>query len=116
MVGSTAVELTLPTHMNIHPTFHVSLVREYHRNTIVPPATNTPTIIEPRPETWITGKQETYSVDRVLDYRTRRVGKGRRKRVVHEFLAKWLGYSAEHNSWEPARNFTLEEIKRISQS
>lgn len=47
-----------------------------------------------------------YAVERILDYRVRRVGKVRRKRVMHEYLVKWMGYSSEHNSWEPACNYT----------
>ncbi|GIL63558.1 hypothetical protein Vafri_17515, partial [Volvox africanus] len=69
-------------------------------------ANDTPTAVEPGPETWIAGKQKEYDVERVLDYRTRRVGKHQRKRTVHEYLVKWTGYSSEHNSWEPARNFS----------
>ncbi|GIL62649.1 hypothetical protein Vafri_16835 [Volvox africanus] len=106
MVGSVAVELTLPSNMNIHPTFHVSLIRPYKGPVPVAETTDAPAVAEPGPETWVAGKQKAYEVERVLDYRTRRVGKSRRKRTVHEYLVKWTGYSSEHNSWEPARNFT----------
>jgi hypothetical protein len=61
--------------------------------------------------------QPLYTVERVLDYRVRRVGRsGGRKRKVHEYLVKWAGYSSEHNSWEPARNFTpdmKDELNRV---
>ncbi|GLI59824.1 hypothetical protein VaNZ11_001656, partial [Volvox africanus] len=76
--------------------------------------------IEPVPETWIAGKQKFYDVERVLDYRARRVGRHRRKRTVHEYLVKWKGYTSEHNSWEPARNFSqdmkplLEEARKCA--
>ncbi|GIL63439.1 hypothetical protein Vafri_17486, partial [Volvox africanus] len=106
MVGSVAVELTLPSNMNIHPTFHVSLIRPYKGPVPVAETTDAPAVAEPGLETWVAGKQKAYEVERVLDYRTRRVGKSRRKRTVHEYLVKWTGYSSEHNSWEPARNFT----------
>ncbi|GIL67083.1 hypothetical protein Vafri_20518, partial [Volvox africanus] len=106
MVGNAAVKLVLPADMNIHPTFHVSLIRPYRGTEPVTNANDTPTAVEPGPQTWIAGKQKEYDVERVLDYRTRRVGKHRRKRTVHEYLVKWTGYSSEHNSWEPARNFS----------
>lgn len=34
---------------------------------------------------------------------------------VRDFLASWLGFSAEHNTWEPARNVKNHEqlIKRF---
>ncbi|GIL61702.1 hypothetical protein Vafri_16094, partial [Volvox africanus] len=71
MVGSVAVELTLPSNMNIHPTFHVSLIRPYKGPVPVAETTDTPAVAEPGPETWIAGKQKAYEVERVLDYRTR---------------------------------------------
>ncbi|GIL61633.1 hypothetical protein Vafri_16071 [Volvox africanus] len=79
MVGNAAVKLVLPADMNIHPTFHVSLIRPYRGTEPVANANDTPTAVEPGPETWIAGKQKEYDVERVLDYRTRRVGKHRRK-------------------------------------
>ena len=102
--------------------FHVSLIRAYRGLEPVRDTTNTPAVVESSPETWIAGKQQMYEVERVLDYRTRRVGKGQRKRTVHEYLVKWTGYSSEHNSWEPARNFTpdmtpaLDEARMRSRS
>ncbi|GIM02151.1 hypothetical protein Vretimale_7055, partial [Volvox reticuliferus] len=108
MVGNAAVELALPSDMNIHPTFHVSLVRPYRGTEPAPVTMDTPAAVEPGPETWVAGKQKVYDVERILDYRTRRVGRHRRKRTVHEYLVKWTDYSSEHNSWEPARNFSPE--------
>ena len=115
MVGTAAVELRLPSDMRIHPTFHVSLIRPYRSRT--PDATADVMDTEPEPVVWLADKQPLYSVERVLDYRCRRVRSGKRVRNVHEWLVKWTGYSSEHNSWEPARNFTpdlkavLEEVR-----
>ena len=106
MVGSVAVQLDLPPDMCIHPTFHVSLVRLYRGRVPTPVAEGTPSVTEADPLTWLSGKQTMYAVERILDYRVRRVGKARRKRVMHEYLVKWMGYSSEHNSWEPACNYT----------
>ncbi|GIL99882.1 hypothetical protein Vretimale_4927 [Volvox reticuliferus] len=103
-----AVELTLPSDMNIHSTFHVSLVHPYRSTEPTPDTTDTPVAVEASPVTWAAGKQKVYDVARVLDYCTRRVGKHKCKRTVHEYLVMWTGYSSEHNSWEPACNFSLE--------
>ena len=106
MVGNAAVELTLPADLRIHPTFHVSLVRPYRAPMDTGPTdTEHPSAVEPPPITWAAA-EPLFAVERVLDHRIRRPGKGRRRRSVHEYLVKWKNYSSEHNSWEPARNFT----------
>ncbi|GIL53658.1 hypothetical protein Vafri_9280, partial [Volvox africanus] len=69
MVGSVAVELSLPSNMNIHPihpTF-VSLIRPYKGPVPVAETTDAPAVAEPGPETWVAGKQKAYEVERVLD-------------------------------------------------
>lgn len=104
MVGKAAVELCLPSDMRIHPTFHVSLVRPYRSRT-----TDVETAVsdtEPLPVAWLSETKPLWSVERVLDYRCRRVRTGKKFRYVHEWLVKWTGYSSEHNSWEPAKHFT----------
>lgn len=98
MVGQAAAELALPEDMRIHPTFHVSLLRAYKER-------EAEAAEEPGPVGWL-NNQPQYSVERILDYRVRRVRSGRRHRNVHEYLVKWAGYTAEHNTWEPARHFT----------
>ncbi|GFR52906.1 hypothetical protein Agub_g15551 [Astrephomene gubernaculifera] len=116
MVGYAAVELRLPSDMRVHSTFHVSLVRPYREADESSPSVTK----EPGPVAWINNEPQ-YSVERILDYRLRRVRSGRRHRNVHEYLVKWLGYSSEHNSWEPAANFTpdlkplLDEVRLRSQ-
>ncbi|GLI62700.1 hypothetical protein VaNZ11_005377 [Volvox africanus] len=108
MVGNVAVELSLPSDMNIHPTFHISLIRPYRGKEPITNDTDAPAVMDPGPETWIAGKQKVYDVERIVDYPFRRIGRQRRKRKVHEYLVKWTGYSSEHNSWEPMRNFSPE--------
>ena len=99
MVGTVAAQLHLPPAMRVHHTFHVSLLRLYRTSP------DSPENAEPGPVAWL--KDEPfYTVESILRYRQRTVGRGRRKRRVREYLVKWLGYSDEHNSWEPEQNFT----------
>jgi hypothetical protein len=101
MVGLNSALLQLPDTWNIHPVFHVSLLRPYIHDaqiTAFPPPL--PEIIDGSPY---------YLVDQVLAHRIRRV---RRKRV-HEYLIKWKGYTDEHNSWEPAKNLTPECLREF---
>jgi hypothetical protein len=83
-VNEVAYQLSLPDHLKWHNVFHVSLLQEYKDGGRVQPP--------PIPDV-INGELE-YEVERVLLHRV----VGRRM----EFLVKWLGYSQEHNSWEPA--------------
>jgi transposase InsO family protein len=128
MVGQAAAELTLPATMRIHPTFHVSLLRPYWTKPGTEPSVDDTFPVEASddpagapPVDWLDA-DPLFTVERILDYRGRRVGKGRRKRLVHEYLVKWAGYSSEHNSWEPAVNFTpdlkpeLERIRALSRN
>ena len=77
-------------------------------------------VADPGPVAWLSSKQPLWTVERVLDYRCRRVRSGRKFRNVHEWFVKWTGYSSEHNSWEPAHHFTpdlksdLEAVKMAS--
>ena len=121
MVGSVAVQLRLPSDMRIHSTFHVSLIRPFRSKDSdmeVDAADSVPT--DPGPVDWLPNKQPLWTVERVLDYRCRRVRSGRKFRNVHEWFVKWAGYSSEHNSWEPAHHFTsdlkpeLESVKLAS--
>jgi hypothetical protein len=116
MVGHAAAELQLPPHMRIHKTFHVSLLRPYRTapgtDGAGAPAANSP-VVEPAAPEWLVA-EPLYKVELILDYRARRVGKGRRKRLVHEYLVKWAGYTSEHNSWEPAAHFTPDLAEALA--
>jgi hypothetical protein len=86
VVGKGAYALKLPSHMKIHPVFHVSLLRPYHHDVerVQPPPD--PIELEDGPE---------YFVQGIRNHR----GPLRRR----EFLVQWTGYGPEHDSWEPER-------------
>jgi hypothetical protein len=85
-IGKVAYKLELPANMGIHPVFHVSLLRKF-----VPGKQALP---PPLPEA--IGSE--YVIEKILDFRIRKVGRGQRK----EYLIKWEDYGPEHNTWEPA--------------
>jgi transposase InsO family protein len=85
-VGSAAYKLALPGTMQVHPTFHVSLLEKYIPNThparqIEPPA---PPVVAPN-------GQLAYEVEQILDSRMHH---GRLDYFVH-----WKGYPVEERTW-----------------
>ena len=46
-------------------------------------------------------KEETYNVEKLLDFKEDKKGK-------QKFLVKWKGYPASENTWEPAENLAGE--------
>src|SRR5437667_1473928 len=85
-ISPYAYELELPPGMNVHPTFHVSLLRPSKDDPIgrqVPPPQ--PTIVE--------NEESPYFVDSIDDM------KWNTKSARFELLIKWEGY--EQRTWEP---------------
>lgn len=91
VVGKGAYKLGLPSTMQVHDVFHVSLIKPYHSDGRVQPAE--PIVVD--------GELE-WEVDLILAHRERKRGKGIRR----EYLVKWTGYGPEHNSWEPERSMS----------
>jgi hypothetical protein len=88
-IGKVAYKLELPPTLPVHPVFHVSLLKPYHDGGRVQP---------PPPPIDVDGEYE-YEVEQILAHRK---GKGRRSKP--QFLVRWRGQGAEHDSWEPEQN------------
>jgi hypothetical protein len=105
-----AYELNLPSNMKIHSTFHVSKLKPYNDNNdqIFP---NRDQIIRPPPD--IIDDHEEFEVEKILDKRERKYGRG--KRI--EYLVLWKGYPIYEASWLPLSNLAnakdiIEEYER----
>jgi hypothetical protein len=94
-INQVAYKLELPAGYRIHDVFHVSLLKPYRDGGGYKP---------PLPEL-INGQLE-YEVETILNHRPQHItampaNHDQRRRVT--YLVKWLGYSHEHNSWEPTQ-------------
>ena len=90
-------ELELPSSIHIHPVFHISKLRIYHESERF--HFNHPNK-ESRPPPELIDEEEEWEVEKILDRRERKVGRG--KRI--EYLIKWKGYPEWENTWEPTNN------------
>lgn len=95
-ISSVAYKLQLPAHWKIHDVFHVSLLTRYQQSGRF----HTEATQYPEPD--IVDGEEEYEVEAILGKRTLKRGRGFR----NEYLVKWKGFPAEHNTWESAANLT----------
>lgn len=103
VVNPAAYKLKLPSSLQVHPVFHVSLLKPYHASGRVQP---------PPPPMLLEGPDaDIFQVDSILDHRDRKISKNRTKR---EYFVAWVGYGPENNTWEPASNLAGSKAK-ISQ-
>jgi hypothetical protein len=108
-INTVAFKIDLPAGLRMHNVFHISLFRPY----VEGKSPRSP----PIPEV-IKGEFE-FIVQRIMKFRI--VEEDNRKaKKIREFLVRWKGYSAEHDTWEPEDNLhnclsILEKYKKEHQ-
>lgn len=96
-ISNSAYKLTLPLSMkNVHPVFHVSILRKHNQDLIQQRRHAQPPAI-------IIDNEEEWEVEQILDCRRRYNKK--------EYLVAWKGFGKEQNSWELELN--LKHCKEL---
>ena len=90
----TNCKLELPPHMKIHPVFHNSLLKPYHKT-----KEHSPNHEKPAPEI-VNGEEEHYEIEAIL------MARPTQNRKSTQYLIKWKGYPASENSWLPEKELT----------
>ena len=85
VIGPVNYKLKLPTTMNIHPVFHISLLE--------PAPEGAPEA--PRTEIEAVNPEEEYDMETILDYQY--------IRNQVKYLVKWLDCPHSENTWEPKK-------------
>ncbi|KIM71176.1 hypothetical protein PILCRDRAFT_830507, partial [Piloderma croceum F 1598] len=65
------------------------------------------------PRTKASSSENVFEVEYILQARITKARKSKRKEW--RYLVKWAGFSREHNSWEPERNFNKTSGNMIDQ-
>ena len=97
VISPWVYRLELPPSLKIHPVFHVSKLRPYHKDN---GQFARPERVRPPP--LLVDGQAEFEVERIIDKRIRRIGRASRI----EYLVKWKGYNNYENTWEPLTNLT----------
>jgi len=98
IISPTAYKLALPHTFQVHPVFHISLLKP-HNSTPTHLATRTQPPPPPLPVP--TSPTPEYEVECILD-----------KRTFHrqtQYLVLWKGYPRHDATWEPLRNLSNAE-------
>ena len=103
-IGENVYRLTLPEAVKLHPVFNVSQLRPYYDPSGMFPERTA----DPSPPVVVDGEDE-YEVEAVIGHRDTSAGR--------QYLVKWVGYSALHNTWEPEAllEHAREEVDRYLQ-
>ena len=100
-IGESACKLELPPNWKlIHPVFNEVLLTPYQKPSF--PSQRRP----PPPPPDLVGEELEYEVEKVLDSRKRRIGRG----TFTEFLISWKGYGPEHNQWVKKKDLFAWEL------
>ena len=90
-INPVAFQLEMPARWRIHDVFHTSCLK------VADASSARQLHFEPGPD-----ESGEFEVEDILDSRDILTG----RRHSREYLVKWLGYSLQHASWEPASNLT----------
>ena len=111
--SGVSYRLDLPSTMKCHNVFHVERLFAY-----VPPLHEHQAVVNPDPVLVDHVLGDTYEVGCLLDRRW--FGRGRSRRL--QYLVRWAGYGAEHDTWKDVsslascRRLVLEYDKRFPMS
>ncbi len=100
VISPVAYQLELPATWKIHPVFHVSHLRPYRPDNLVPGRVSVP------PPPVVTDGQDHFEIARILRHRVHP-----RTRAVF-YLVRWQGYGPEDDSWVPRRDLHAPTLLR----
>lgn len=104
LVGPVAAELELPPNYRMHNVFHCSLLKPYRSEGSLKPLGLPFPSLDRAPAFDLTSTEPLYAVEMIVGHRPESATRATVDKKG-AYLVKWKGYSPEHNSWEPNKNF-----------